>query len=344
MQLPRDADPHFVYVADGYCPGEAEPFVRAVWFTPDVADELSGRAHGSHLHDTRLLRTKWLAAAQAWKGGGTGVQSAGGLYAELGVGVLPGPSRGSTRFSNDSRSTRPFPRHPELSDEMEPTLSDFMSDVSVVLHAVLPQHAMEEHLPPPNCEPAACTMYQYPRLRHGVPWLSSHQVVLRGPRPNAAGNTCSADQEAVESLSDLHVDSFDGGHRLGAVTVHTCHHSEGGVGGEDHACYRDSRHLAHRGVAVLAGKTGGRGVHIHSMVPGWHCAFVFRTRELLHGSIFLGVEERRGFALPGFDFTRVVTYPLRRVETMLERLGEDPGRFEELHSQSHEWVKKRVRL
>ena len=93
----------------------------------------------------------------------------------MGVGVLPGPGRSrSVEFTDGERSMIPFPRSEGLGRRMEPILSAFMSDVSAVLHAVLPRHLMRSHEPPPECPLKASAMYQYPRLREGASPLSSH--------------------------------------------------------------------------------------------------------------------------------------------------------------------------
>ena len=354
MRLPEDADPCLVYVAEAFCLDDdraAGPFARAVWFTPSVADELSGRPPGSHLQDTHAVHEKWASCVKPnQRTGGAGVQSAGGAYTELGVGVLPGQTRGSMQFSNGTSSTIPFPRNPHASDEMEPVLSDFMSDVSVVLHTVLPESVMSEHAPPHNCPHIASAMHQYPSLRDGTPPLRCHQVVVRGPRPHTPTSSrqtidyCIADEEAIASLADLHCDKFDGGGDLGTVTIHTCHRKpKPCTNTEDEIDHRESKLLAHRGTAVFATSTGGRGVHIHSMVPGWHCALVFCTSTRLHGSLFLGATERKGFSLPSLDMLRVVTYPLSRIERLMERIAEEPAQLEELYNRSHKWIQERIR-
>ena len=83
-------------------------------------------------------------------------------------------------------------------------------------------------------------------------------------------------------------------------------------------------------------------MHIHSMVPGWHCALVFRTCDKLHGSIFLPEDDMSGISLPHLEMTRVVTYPLKRVETLLERLAVEPSRFDDVCVRSHPWLKNRI--
>ena len=99
--------------------------------------------------------------------------------------------------------------------------------------------------------------YQYPRLRQGTPPLSVHQIAIRGPKSG------ESDREAYMSASDLHVDPCDGGGQAGSCTIHMCHPNACMT-----AAHESSEHLRLRGLGVFPSKTGGRGVHIHSMVPG----------------------------------------------------------------------------
>ena len=81
----------------------------------------------------------------------------------------------------DDRSVLPFPRNPDESDVFEPLLRNVMSDVSDVLHHVLPEHVLTAHVPisSPSCRVAELEdAYQYPRLREDAGPLRSHQVVL----------------------------------------------------------------------------------------------------------------------------------------------------------------------
>lgn len=49
-----------------------------------------------------------------------------------------------------------------------------------------------------------------------------------------------------------------------------------------------------------------------------------------------------GIALSGLDFMRVVTYPLYRIMTLLERLAEDPGVTENLIKDSDAHLQERM--
>ena len=44
-----------------------------------------------------------------------------------------------------------------------------------------------------------------------------------------------------------------------------------------------------------------------------------RTAECLHGGVCASAEEVHGMGLPNLEMNRVLAYPLRRVETLLER-------------------------
>lgn len=344
MCLPPGADPNLIYVGEAIRARDSQPFVRAVWFTPAMADELAGRPRGSHETTTRSL-WETMGADTVTSAGGSGTQSAGGAYSEMGIGVLPGPGREYVTFADGTRSVLPFPRRPELSRRTEPALTDFMSSVSVVLHEVLPERATRSHKPPQGCPSKAVAMYQYPHLREGTPHLASHQVVVRGPRAcGAAMDSRERDRQAVLSMSDLHLDPFDGGGELGSVTVHTCRRLErlDSDARNQREREREADLLAHRGIAVFAESWGGKGVHIHSMVPGWHCALVFRTADQLHGSVFLEQDDTSGFGLEGLEMARVVTYPLKRVDTLLQRLAREPSRYQDVAERSHEWLRNRA--
>ena len=269
---------------------------------------------------------------------------ASGKYVELGVGVMAGGGRGSLEVAGKG-TTVPFPRHARESDLLEGELGEMMSDVSEVLHEALPE-TMKAHAAPLGCPIAAVNAYQYPSLRVGVPPLSSHQVVIRGPcMTREEGCTEEeADHAAYMSVSDLHVDVMDGGGAAGSCTVHTCHAS--GEGGWKEPSPPSAggarRQLRGRGLAVFPTKTGGRGVHIISMVPGWHCAIIMQTGSRLHGSVIVEEPDMVGFALSHLRLMRVVTYPLIQVENLLKRLAQDPEKLEEVRRASKEWVARRM--
>ena len=108
-----------------------------------------------------------------------------------------------------------------MSSALEPAMSAFLSDVSEVLHATLPEGTLQDHEVDGRCPAEASRCYQYPKLRPGVKPLSSHQVAIRGPRGRASMH--ESDREAYMSTSDLHLDPCDGGGRIGSCTIHTCH-------------------------------------------------------------------------------------------------------------------------
>jgi hypothetical protein len=343
LELPPCADEMTVYVGEACALGDAaNVFVRAVWFTPHVADAISGRVLGSHARDVSLLHRKWLDTDLS-KRGEDATQPASGRYVELGLGNLPGYGRTSLGVGG-GRSVLPFPRNPVESDEFEPLLSEVMSDVSAVIHHALPLSVTAAHAPlsspfsPPLSEVEEA--FQYPRLRREVGALRSHQVVLRGPRRvGVSERDPDADREACLSVSDLHVDPWDGGGSLGTCTVHTCSRLDGAPPLDPS---HEDRHLECRGTAVFPHKWGGRGVHVMSMVPGWNCAILMRTSDRLHGSVMPGEGEEEGFGLPRVDMLRVVTYPLRRIERLVERLSSEPSQVVRVVEESHAWVRSRV--
>ena len=111
--------------------------MRAVWFTPRTADLLSGQPGGTHFKTTSSLWQSWCAECLSDVkdgGGGGGSQPACGVYTELGFGVMPGAGRTSVGGSKNV----PYVRNENLSHALEKHLGELMSDVSVVLHSVLP--------------------------------------------------------------------------------------------------------------------------------------------------------------------------------------------------------------
>ena len=333
LALPADADPCTVYVGQACAEEEGNPFVHAVWFTPGAADTVTGQEPGTHVRATAELHDAW-QHVQDQCPRSHNIQPASGAYTELGVGVMAGSGRTSVVVDGQGTSV-PFPRNSPVSDAMEPYLREFMSDVSVVLHHVLPRDLLQAHEVPPNCPPQVARAYQYPRLRTGCPQLCSHQVVLRGPRRS---HVCMGGEEmdtaALCSMSDLHVDPLDGGGAAGSCTVHTCHAS-----GKELAPTSEES-LQHRGLAVFPHRTGGRGVYVKSMAPGWHCAILMQTSARLHGSVV--PENSTGLACPHLRLMRVVTYPLIQVENLLWRLARDPDQLEGLQKVSHTWVLSRM--
>ena len=336
MQLPDAPDRDVVYVRSAREAEGRVPFVHAVWYTPETADCITASARGAHEESTHELHKAWQAMGETRSSGSLN-QPAAGVYHELGMGTLAGTGR--TSLSIGGKGTHiPYPRNESLSDALEHKLSAFVSDVSEVLHVALPEGSRQDHEVDDRCPAEAIHCYQYPRLRPGVPPLSSHQVVIRGPRRGACRD--DSDRQAYMSMSDLHVDPCDGGGSLGTVTVHTCHaHAQNAT----MAAAAESReHMRLRGLAVFPLRNGGRGVHINSMVPGWHCAIIMQTSERLHGSIQADKHLVRGLGLPDFRIMRVVTYPLKAVERLLQRLAEEPEAWPRLRANSHEWIQRRA--
>ena len=330
LELPKHPDEHVVYIRSAEAlPGH--PFVHAVWFTPKTADRIMRVPVGTHTRLTSELHDAWLRVRVPERSANA-TQPAAGVYTELGVGTLAGAGRTSMSIAGLGTPI-PYPRNAPTSDALEPYLTEFLSDVSVVLHAALPQGAMQDHAVEGACPIEATRCYQYPRLRSGTPPLSSHQVVIRGVR-RSGGSRDDQDMTAYMSTSDLHLDRCDGGGRIGSCTIHTCHHNS-----HVHSTTESGEPLRMRGLAVFPSRTGGRGVHINSMVPGWHCAILMQTAQRLHGSIQPG--SLRGFGLPNYQMMRVVTYPLTAVERLLQRLAKDPEAWPKVRENSHQWIQHR---
>lgn len=352
LQLPCDANPSYIYVGEAFESETSEqPFLRAVWCVPELADKICENPSGTHRGVTHKLH-------QTWKGGmGEGVngcsrsgatQTAAGLYTELGVGIMAGGGRCSVSIAGE-KSNVPFSRSPDLSDKMEPLLSSFLSGVASVVNVAFGDEVCRSHTVPAGCPTHIAASYQYPRLVKGTPPLMSHQVAIRGP-------TSNSDLDVFCSVSDLHVDRCDGGGTLGSCTVHTClpAFANGEVvdGGVDIAI--DGR-LAARGLAVFPGCTGGRGVHLYSMVPGWQCIIMMQTNSRLHGSVVsCGVDEVDGLPVPSqlssevselenLEMTRVLTYPLKRIELLLKRLAKDADGAARLELASDKHLQSRMR-
>ena len=378
LQLPQGAATDSIYEGLAFTVCQpAVPFVRAIWFTPETADYVCGREKGRHERAAQTMYGLWHEHSKG-KMTCDASQPAAGSYTEMGVGVLPGVGRRS--LSIDGVSTNvPFPRNAALSDLIEPNLGDFMSDVSAVVHHVLSSanaHPVALHV---RQHGRVARAYQYPRLRSDARCLSSHQVVIRGPRFNPAEGH-NHDFETFLSVSDLHTDTWDGGGEMGSCTVHTCRRVEDTVSHVGDAADERLR-LRLRGLACFPTPEGGRGVHIASMVPGWHCAILMQTAKRLHGSVVacesvprgsplaysrtsgrvtdaasgLSVQSTAltaradplltgGCSLPSMQMMRVVTYPLKRIETLLERLARDPCKEEDLLNASHPWIVQRAGL
>lgn len=213
--------------------------------------------------------------------------------------------------------------------EMELSLCKVLSDVSCVINHCLPKELAQQSIPYGACPLDWRTAYQYPRLLPGTPQLKIHQVALRTP---VSRNNGDDDLRALHAISDLHIDKVDGGGTFGSCTIHTCHEVDKSLCSTTHK--RTKYLLQHRGLVVFPNEKGGRGVWIHSMVPGWNCVIIFRTNKCLHGSVALSEEDIQGFALKHLSMFRVITYPLSKIETLLNRVGTELEKWEELISKS----------
>ena len=146
LSLPPDPDPKTVYVGSGRVAGADAPFVRAVWFTPEVADTLSGQPDttprqrdGQHEQVCSELYHAWYATRKSVMRSDA-TQPASGTYTELGLGSMPGTGREYVLV--DGRNTNvPYTRNQPITGLLEPLLAEFMSDVSEVLHCT---HACSE--------------------------------------------------------------------------------------------------------------------------------------------------------------------------------------------------------
>ena len=69
---------------------------------------------------------------------------------------------------------------------------------------------------------------------------------------------------------------------------------------------------------------------------------LLRTSDCLHGSVVLDESDVEGFALPRHAVSRIVTYPLRRIERMLERVGETPSIWRTIRGKSKHLIQRRA--
>ena len=136
------------------------------------------------------------------------------------------------------------------------------------------------------------------------------------------------------AVSDLHVDVGDGGGELGAVSIYWCDacppHEE------DMSEEEMMGRLAYRDLVVFPGKCGGRGVRIGVLRPGWVCVVLMSTRSCLHGGVCAqtpALEESPPLVLPdGMRHVRILTYPMRAIETLMQNLRDDTDALERVRA------------
>ena len=209
-----------------------------------------------------------------------------------------------------------------------------MSGAACVAHAVLDPRVWDGHFPNSSCPSSIVQAYQYPSIQSGSAGVSSHQVVLRGPRTLDESSQSEQDLEAWRYASDLHVDRWDGGGALGTCTIHTCLPRIGGAS--------QNLKLRFRDLVVFPRMSGGRGVRLRSMVPGWCCAIFMQTSTRLHGGVAAQFDEIKGLALEEYEMMRVVTYPVSNIERLLDRLSRDPDGLRRLAAATDQHLLERM--
>ena len=305
-------------------------FAHAVWFTPATAQAAAHASSGlslcveDSLHD---LCNLWEQTDLGESEGqyAAGLQPASGRYLELGNGILSGTGRTSIAVDG-MRSCLPYYRNRVESDRFEEPLASVLGPTYAVVRLALPPELVASHdaqydsFSPDVMRIASA--YQYPRPVHEcLPMLASHQTAIRGVVTRLGTALDESDESCRNAVSNLHIDRMDGGraHGIGAVTTYAClrkrAHSE-----TENGC--DTAALNARDLAVFPTATGGCGVRIPVMRPGWMCSLVMQTSSCLHGGIAEGCEVR-SLSLPHLHSVRIVTYPIHRIDLLLERLSRD---------------------
>ena len=317
---PADADRTCIYHGTATVPGDSHAFVHTLWVAHDTLDVFCGAAGGTAAEALGAIS----AGVQNAHTCTPLVQPAAGLYTELGWGFMPGTGRESV-VADGHASPMPFRRNPELSDELAPHLSRVFGMCATVAHAILPADVLDDHLQPWHACPAdIAEALQYPPRLPGAPPLLSHQVALRGV--DESGGPAESQQRCQEAVADLHVDRNDGGGPLlGTVAIYGCAACPAPLLAEARA------RLEHRDMVVFPRTDGGRGVRVRVLVPGWICAVYMKTRTCLHGGVSaVPPRENSGAPVPPLALpagvqppVRIITYPLRPVETLMRNLQHD---------------------
>ena len=177
----------------------------------------------------------------------------------------------------------------------------------------------------------------YPRTYNHDLMVASHQVVLRGPMPDEEGETEEdREEKCANAATNLHVDTGDGGI---SGSLYSCHQTDDEIVPEDVVTALRWRDLVvFPGIHRFQGKglqRGGRGVRISVLRPGWFCWVFFKTMDCLHGGVTQDSEEihcqnsrtifnpvyRVSMQLPGLDCMRCITYKIKAILTMIDRLS-----------------------
>ena len=354
LQMPQNPDPSVVYVGRAYEDGSHSPFARVFWFHEKTSTVLAGTdLDGSRLVDAldHIITLMKEGDEGMETKGGHGTQPASGQYVELGTGVLPGRGRNSILVDGKSRSI-PFSRGPMgRSDDYEGALSVVCAAAALVATRVLqPNEAcvMRMDSGPSNVVRA----YQYPRQYKNLPCASSHQVALRRPADRSGLSHIERQRVCLRSVSDLHVDREDGsigkgqGRGLGSMAIYACRSSE--RGDTSHNVKDMLPALSLRDLVVFPRVGGGRGVRVRVMHPGWLCIVLFVTSEQLHGGVCAQMQESEAeptLYLPeGLNTISMFTYPLKRVQALLERLERDGDAVHKLLQNSDHRLLARMRM
>ena len=325
LQLPPGADPLAVYHGTAWVPAASpSPFVHVIWCSPASLDARVDAQAGTTEQQFRCLHTALGANVQAASTQPPSMQPASGVYHELGWGAMAGQSRAMVYPAGRNASVVPFRRNPELSARLAKPLGTVFDMCATVVHDILPPQLLRDHLRSRcACPQDVAAALQYPPATlPGAPPLLSHQVALRGV--DETGHTAEVERNCLHAVADLHVDTCDGGAALGTVAIFWCSECP-----TPHDVADVLERLAYRDLAVFPTVTGGRGVRIGVLVPGWACIVCFRTSACLHGGISAVGPPGVFTPLPplglpeGTRAVRIITYPLAAIETLMLNLQDD---------------------